>query len=108
MKIKVEADLQEVKEGRITKLKCGNDIFVLPNPINTSYDSKGRVVAVNGNYKIYENILLKVEDVIRSYWQELEEVLLKEDIPLNYRVYIKNYFLSIELRREEDRDDNAN
>lgn len=51
---------------------------------------------------------MKEEDVIRSYWQELEEVLLKEDIPLNYRVYIKNYFLSIGLRREEDRDDNTN
>lgn len=43
---------------------------------------------------------MKEEDVIRSYHQEVENVLQKEDIPLNYREYIKNYFLSIGLRRE--------
>jgi len=43
---------------------------------------------------------LKEEEVIGSYQQELENVLQKEDIPLNYREYIKNYFLSIGLRKE--------
>ncbi len=44
---------------------------------------------------------LKEEDVIRPYRQELEGVLQKEDIPSHYREYIRNYFLSIGLKKEE-------
>ena len=44
----------------------------------------------------------KEEDIIRSYRKEIEEVMHKEDIPLNYREYIKNYFLLIHLVKEED------
>ncbi|MCP4349560.1 MAG: hypothetical protein GY795_29110 [Desulfobacterales bacterium] len=35
------------------------------------------------------------ENVFRPYKQEMESILKKEDIPLNYRNYIKNYFLSV-------------
>ncbi len=35
------------------------------------------------------------ENVFRPYKQEFESILKKEDIPINYRNYIKNYFLSI-------------
>ncbi|MCP4107544.1 MAG: hypothetical protein GY749_18705 [Desulfobacteraceae bacterium] len=35
------------------------------------------------------------ENVFRPYKQEIESILKKEDIPLNYRIYIKNYFLSV-------------
>jgi hypothetical protein len=35
------------------------------------------------------------EDVMRVYERELESILQKEDIPLNYREYIKTYFMSI-------------
>ncbi len=45
---------------------------------------------------------MKKEDVIRSYRKEIESVLTKEDIPLNYREYIKNYFLSINLRKDAE------
>ncbi len=45
---------------------------------------------------------LKEEEVIRPYRLEIENVLQKEDIPLNYREYIKNYFLSIGLKKEEN------
>ncbi len=38
---------------------------------------------------------LKEEEIIRMYQQEIEGILQKEDIPLNYREYIKHYFLSI-------------
>jgi hypothetical protein len=38
--------------------------------------------------------------VIRAYRRSVESILQKEDIPLNYRKYIKNYFLSIGLRKE--------
>ncbi|MBW2085005.1 MAG: hypothetical protein JRI54_03135 [Deltaproteobacteria bacterium] len=51
---------------------------------------------------------LREEEVIRSYRQELENVLLKEDIPLNYREYIKNYFLSIGLRMEKNGKSDTN
>jgi hypothetical protein len=40
---------------------------------------------------------LKEEDIIRTYRQEIESVLQKEDIPLNYREFIKQYFILIGL-----------
>ncbi|MCP4403889.1 MAG: hypothetical protein GY801_42110, partial [bacterium] len=36
----------------------------------------------------------------RPYRQEVESVLQQEEMPLNYREYIKNYFLSIGLTEE--------
>jgi len=45
---------------------------------------------------------LKEEDIIRSYRQEVEGILHKEDIPLNYREYIKHYFISIGLKAEKN------
>ena len=42
---------------------------------------------------------LPEEDLTRPYRQELESILQKEDIPLNYREYIKNYFMSIGLEQ---------
>ncbi len=47
---------------------------------------------------------LKEEEVLRRYRTELESVLNKEDIPLHYREYIKNYFLSIGLRKGDEDD----
>ena len=44
---------------------------------------------------------LKEEEIIREYQQEVEGILQKEDIPLNYREYIKNYFLSIGIETTE-------
>lgn len=44
---------------------------------------------------------LKEEDIIRTYQQEIEGILQKEDIPSNYREYIKHYFISIGLKTEE-------
>lgn len=41
------------------------------------------------------------EDVTRAYEQEVESILQKEDVPLNYREYIKTYFMSIGLTNEE-------
>ena len=41
------------------------------------------------------------EDITRQYTRELESILQKEDIPLNYREYIKSYFLSIGIESEE-------
>jgi hypothetical protein len=42
------------------------------------------------------------EEVIQSYRKEIESILKKEDIPNNYREYIKNYFISIGLNTEEN------
>jgi hypothetical protein len=44
---------------------------------------------------------LKEAEIVRVYQQEIEGVLQKEDIPLNYRNYIKHYFLSIGLEPAE-------
>ena len=41
------------------------------------------------------------QDVPREYEQEIESILQKEDIPLNYREYIRNYFISIGLRKDK-------
>jgi hypothetical protein len=41
-------------------------------------------------------------EVTRVYQQELESILQKEDIPLNYREYIKSYFIGIGLTKGED------
>jgi hypothetical protein len=43
---------------------------------------------------------LKEENIIQTYQQEIENILQKEDIPLNYREYIKHYFISIGLKTE--------
>ena len=40
------------------------------------------------------------QKVIREYQKEVEGILQKEEIPLNYRAYIRNYFLSIGMRKE--------
>ena len=43
---------------------------------------------------------LPEEDLTRPYRREVESILQQEDMPLNYREYIKNYFLSIGLTEE--------
>ena len=47
---------------------------------------------------------LKEEDIVHSYQEEIEGILQKEEIPLNYRGYIKNYFISIGLKAEKNTD----
>ena len=47
---------------------------------------------------------LEEKDIIRSYQKEVEGILQKEDIPLNYRGYIKNYFISIGLKADRNAD----
>ena len=45
---------------------------------------------------------LKEEEIFQAYRKEIESILLKEDIPMNYREYIKNYFMSIGMNTEEN------
>ena len=44
----------------------------------------------------------KEEEIFRTYRKEVESILQKEDIPVNYREYIKNYFISIGINTEEN------
>jgi hypothetical protein len=44
---------------------------------------------------------VREEDILRTYRKEVESVLKKEDIPANYREYIKNYFISIGINTED-------
>ncbi|MCP4751308.1 MAG: hypothetical protein GY866_10465 [Proteobacteria bacterium] len=50
---------------------------------------------------------VEAEEVVRSYRRDLENTLLKEDIPPNYRQFIKNYFLSIGLRKKKNEYENT-
>jgi len=45
---------------------------------------------------------LTEEEVLQTYRKEVESILQKEDIPINYREYIKNYFISIGINTEEN------
>ena len=45
---------------------------------------------------------LKEEEIFQTYRKEVESILQKEDIPINYRAYIKNYFISIGINTEEN------
>jgi hypothetical protein len=45
---------------------------------------------------------LKEEEIIRAYQKEFENVLQREDIPLLYREYVKQYFLSIGMGKEQE------
>jgi hypothetical protein len=58
------------------------------------YNAHIRALTTIGNSTVPE------EDITRPYQQEIEDILQKEDIPLNYREYIKNYFISIGLRKQ--------
>ena len=42
------------------------------------------------------------EEILRTYRREVESILQKENIPVNYREYIKNYFISIGINTEEN------
>ena len=43
---------------------------------------------------------MQEENIVQTYRQEIESILQKEEIPLNYREYIKHYFISIGLKTE--------
>jgi len=45
---------------------------------------------------------LKEEEIFQTYRKEVESILQKEDIPINYREYIKNYFISIGINTKEN------
>jgi hypothetical protein len=45
---------------------------------------------------------LKEEEIFQTYRKEVESILQKEDIPINYREYIKNYFISVGINTEEN------
>ena len=45
---------------------------------------------------------LSEEEIFKAYRREVESVLQKEDIPPNYRKYIKNYFHSIGIKTEKE------
>jgi hypothetical protein len=55
---------------------------------------------------VMQQTKIKPEDVIQDYRRELEAVLNKEDIPINDRETIRNYFISIGLRKEKNDTEN--
>jgi len=66
-------------------------------------------------FNVYVRSLPKVgqaelgeETIMRTYSQRVEEVIQREDIPINFREFIKNYFLSIGLRKKDLGTDGSN
>lgn len=47
------------------------------------------------------NATIPEEEITRTYQREVESILQKEEIPVNYREYIKNYFISIGLTQSQ-------
>jgi hypothetical protein len=86
------------------KQKPGQDLERSPGPgiqekINAQ-QAKEYLVQIRSMTAIGES-KIKEENILRTYSREIESVLQKEDIPLNYREYIKKYFLSIGLETED-------
>ena len=44
---------------------------------------------------------LKEDEIFQTYRREVESILQKEEIPQNYREYIKNYFISVGMHTED-------
>lgn len=90
---KKSSDELQNSEGILTHEKIG------PSPVK--------------NYLIQIRALTEIgeahqspEEIFRSYRKEVESMLQKEDIPPNYREYIKNYFFSIGIQTEENAHEN--
>lgn len=100
------------RDGSATAgLNPGDQQQYEPSPIETS---KGQVVTdktsptIKNDYSAHIRSVTRIgnanaptEAVIRPYQQELESVLQQEKLPLNYREYIKNYFLAIGVTSEQ-------
>jgi hypothetical protein len=67
----------------------------------TSSQAKSYLIHIRAVTDIGE-ARLKEEEIFQTYRKEVESILQKEDIPINYRAYIKNYFISIGINAEEN------
>jgi hypothetical protein len=59
------------------------------------YSAQVRSLAMIGTAEMSET------EILKTYAKQIEDILQKEDIPLNYREYIKNYFLHIGIGKDE-------
>jgi len=86
---KQDPDLLEPSENDITQ--------------DTGLSSKGKGISFSVRALTSESeSTLPEQDVRKTFKKQLENVLIKEDIPVVHREYIKTYFLSIGLGGEED------
>jgi len=103
---------EEERDGSASAgLNPGDNQRDAPSELETS---KGRIEtektahAAKNDYSAHIRSVTRIgnanaptEEVIRPYQQELESVLQQEKLPLNYREYIKNYFLAIGVTSEQ-------
>ena len=86
------------------KEKAGSQIEKVPGPAVQdnviSAQVKQYLIRIRSQTSPGES-RLKEEEIFREYQQEVEGILQKEDIPLNYREYIKTYFLSIGIETSD-------
>ncbi len=66
----------------------------MKSSIGDNYLIQIRSITAIGDSKLEE------KEIIRTYRKEIEGILQKEEMPLNYRGYIKNYFISIGLKAD--------
>ncbi|GAK51767.1 hypothetical protein U14_03012 [Candidatus Moduliflexus flocculans] len=92
-------------------LNPGDNQKYAPSELETSkgqIETEKTAQAVKNDYSAHIRSVTRIgnanaptEEVIRPYQQELESVLQQEKLPLNYREYIKNYFLAIGVTAEQ-------
>lgn len=76
-----------------------------PHPLESSKGAKIREKGISMQGERYSALVRSLAtigtvemselEILKTYEKQIEDILQKEDIPLNYRTYIKNYFLHI-------------
>ena len=92
---KGKSDWQEKPDSALAKSKRSQEKVEGQSGQGSWYNTKIRSLTNVGDVKATK------EQIRRSYERDMENTLLKEEIPLNMRSYIKNYFLSIGLRKDK-------
>ena len=103
---------EEERDGSASAgLNPGDNQKYAPSELETSkgqIETEKTAQAAKNDYSAHIRSVTRIgsanaptEQVIRPYQQELESVLQQEKLPLNYREYIKNYFLAIGVTSEQ-------
>jgi len=110
--MKLEAEIWEVQEGIVKKIKIGNEIVSIGNsvkqekekmnkPIIRSPRNKGKPVGYVNSQFIYENVFNDIVDVykgeeskdeVKKILKEWHPKVSKSTIKTYYNLYLKHYF----------------
>ena len=94
-----------VREGRRTRKESDDELQnaggLSARETIAAAPSKNYLIQIRALTEIGD-AQLSADEIVKSYRKEVESVLQKEDIPPNYRKYIKNYFHSIGIKTEKE------